>query len=122
MSKLDTKIINQKLEESFNKLDSAANINIALGFVFQNIVTSKYRYFYAHEINALFEKSHLLCTKADLITIQEKVENFDIVEQGTQERQNTKLITKLITNVTIYAALPKTYQRDVRTLSYPNLY
>ena len=38
MSKLDTKIINQKLEEVFNKLDSAANINIALGFVFQNIV------------------------------------------------------------------------------------
>ena len=33
MSKLDTKIINEKLEEVFNKLDSAAKINIALGFV-----------------------------------------------------------------------------------------
>ena len=32
MSKLDTKIINEKLEEVFNKLDSAAKINIALGF------------------------------------------------------------------------------------------
>ena len=36
MSKLDTKIINEKLEEVFNKLDSAASINIALGFVLQN--------------------------------------------------------------------------------------
>ena len=55
----------------------------------------------------MFEKSHLLCTKADLITIQGKVEKVDIVEQCTQERQNTKWRFKLITNVTIFAALLK---------------
>ena len=55
MSKLDTKIINEKLEEVFNKLDSAAKINIALGFVLRNIETGEYRYFYAHENNTLFE-------------------------------------------------------------------
>ena len=43
----------------------------------------------------------------DLITIQGKVEKFDIVEQCTQERQNTKWRFKLITNVTIFAALLK---------------
>ena len=90
MSKLDTKIINEKLEEVFNKLDSAAKINVALEFVLRNVETGEYRYYYAHENNTLFEKPHLLCTKADLITIQEKVEKFDIVEQCTQERQNTK--------------------------------
>ena len=37
MSKLDIKIINEKLEEVFNKLDSAAKIDIALGFVLLNI-------------------------------------------------------------------------------------
>ena len=102
MSKLDTKVINEKLEEVFNKLDPAAKINIALGFVLR-----EYRYFYAHENNTLFEKSHLLCTKADLITIQRTVEKFDIVEQCTQERQNTKWRFNLITNVTIFAALLK---------------
>ena len=107
MSKLDTKIINEKLEEVFNKLDSAAKINTALGFVLRNVETGEYRYYYAHENNTLFEKSHLLCTKADLITIQGKVEKFDIVEQCTQERQNTKWRFKLITNVTIFAALLK---------------
>ena len=91
MSKLDTKIINEKLEEVFNKLDSAAKINIALGFILRNVETGEYRYYYAHENNTLFEKSHLLCTKADLITIQGKVEKFDIVEQCTQARQNTKV-------------------------------
>ena len=54
----------------------------------------------------MFEKSHLLCTKADLITIQGKVEKFDIAEQCTQERQNTKWRFKLMTNVTIFAASP----------------
>ena len=44
MSKLDTKIINEKLEEVFNKLDSAAKINIALGFVLRNVETGDYRY------------------------------------------------------------------------------
>ena len=73
MSKLDTKIINEKLEEVFNKLDSAAKTNIALGFVLRNIETDDYQYFYTQENNTLFEKSHLLCTKADLITIQGKV-------------------------------------------------
>ena len=104
--KLDTKIINEKLEV-FNKLDSAAKIIIALGFVLRNIETGEYRYFYAHENKSLFEKSHLLCTKADLITKQQKVEKFDIVEQCTQERQNTKWRFNLIANVKIFAALLK---------------
>ena len=39
MSKLDSKIINKKLEEVFNKSDSAAKINIANGFVLRYIET-----------------------------------------------------------------------------------
>ena len=39
MSKLDTKLINEKLEEVFNNLNSAAKINIALGLVLRNIET-----------------------------------------------------------------------------------
>ena len=107
MSKLDFQIINEKLEEVFNKLDSAAKINISLSFVFRNFETGKYQYFYAHKNNTLLKKSHLLCIKADLITIQGKVEKFDIVEQGTQEGQKTKWRFNLITDVTIFAALLK---------------
>ena len=94
-------------QEVFNNLDSAAKIIIALGFVHRNIQTGEYRYFYAHENNTFFEKSNLLCTKADFITIQGIVEKFDIVEQCTQERQNTKWRFKLISNVTNFAALLK---------------
>ena len=42
-----------------------------------------------------------------MIKIQGKVEKFDVVEQCTRERQNTKWRIKLITNVTIFAALLK---------------
>ena len=122
MSKLDTKIINEKLEEVFNKLDSAAKINIALGFVHRNLETGEYRYFYAHENNTLFEKSRLLCTKADLITIQGKVEKFDIVEQCTQERQNTKWRFKLITNVKFFAALLKNIPMGCPDSVLPEIY
>ena len=43
MSKLDTKIINEKLEEVFIKLDSAAKINVAPGFVVLNVKKGEYR-------------------------------------------------------------------------------
>ena len=45
MSKLDTRIIKEKLEKVFNKLDSAAKIKIALGFVLRNVETGEYRYY-----------------------------------------------------------------------------
>ena len=45
MSKIDAKIINEKPEEDFNKLDSAAKINSSLGFALQNVETGKYWYY-----------------------------------------------------------------------------
>ena len=41
MPKLDTKIINQKLEEVFNKLDSNTKNNVALEFVLRKVETNR---------------------------------------------------------------------------------
>ena len=49
----------------------------------------------------------LLCTKADLTTIQNKVITQDINEVCAQEKQNTKWRFKLITKGTTFAALLK---------------
>ena len=65
-SKLDPNPVNEKQDQIFEKLDCAAKITIALEFVLRNIETGKNRYFYAHVNNTLFDKSILLCTKADL--------------------------------------------------------
>ena len=105
-SKLDLNLVNEQLNQVFEKLDFAAKINnVALTFVLRNIETGEYRYFYAHELNTLFDKSMLLCTKADLTTTQNKVNEKDINEVCTQERQKTKWRFKLITN--FFAALLK---------------
>ena len=84
LSKLDPNLVNEELDQVFEKLDCAAEINIALGFVLRNIETGEYRYFYPLENNTLFDKSILLCTKGDLTTIQNKVKKQDIIEVYTQ--------------------------------------
>ena len=107
MSKFVTKVINERLDEVINRIDSA-KINIVPGFFLRIVETGEYRNYYKHiKNNTLFEKSHLLCTKADLITIQRKLEKFAIVEPCTQEGQNTKWMFKLIKNVIIFISLQK---------------
>ena len=69
-----------------------------------NIENSKYCSSHTHENNTLFEK---LCTKADLTSIENKVNPHYIKEACTQERQNTNWRFNLIIYVTIFAALPK---------------
>ena len=69
--------------------------------------TDEYRYFYAHENNTFFEQSHLLCSKGDLVSLQDRIEKMDLVETYAQERDNTKGRFVLTTNVTIFCALLK---------------
>ena len=69
LSKLNPHEINKKLNEVVEKLKCAAKVNLALGFILKNVDTDEYRYFYAHENNFFFEKSHLLCSKGDLVSL-----------------------------------------------------
>ena len=95
------------MKEVFEKLNCAAKVNLALGFILRNVDTDEYRYFYAHENNTFFEKSHLLCSKGDLVSLQDRIEKMDLVETCAQERENTKWRFALTTNVTIFCALLK---------------
>ena len=107
LSKLDPNEINERLIEVFEKLNCAAKVNLALGFTLRNVDTDEYRYFYAHENNTFFEKSHLLCSKGDLISLQDRVDKMDLVETCAQERENTKWRFALTINVAIFCALLK---------------
>ena len=122
MSKLDTKIIKEKLEEVFNKLDSAAKIKIALGFVLRNVETGEYRYYKAHENHTLFEKPYLLCTKADLIWIQGKLKNLiswrNALKNVRTQTGGSNWSQKLLFLLHYW----KTSQWCVQTLSCLNLY
>ena len=96
--KFDPDLVHQKLDQVFQNHDCAAKIYIALGLVLCNIKIGENRYFCAHENNKHFDKPMLLCTQADLTTIQNKVNKQNILEFCTQDRQNTKWRFKLITN------------------------
>ena len=76
MSKLDTKVSNEKLEEVFNKLDSAAKINIALCLFLRICRNGKYWYYYEHDKTTLCSQIAFTAPKAVLITMQEKVEKL----------------------------------------------
>ena len=105
LSDLDTKEVNKKLDEVFANLNCAAKINLALGFLLQNIETNDYRYYYPHENNLLLDRAFLLSNKNDFLNIKNEIENFYLIETCTQERQNSKWRFILITNVTVFAAL-----------------
>ena len=95
------------MKEVIEKLNCAAKVNLALGFILRKVDTDEYRYFYAHENNTFFEKCHLLCSKGDLVSLQDRIEKMDLVEKCAQERENTKWRFALTTNVTMFCALLK---------------
>ena len=89
----------------FEKLNRAAKIDLSLGFILRNVDPDEYRYFYVHENNTFFEKSHFLCSKGDFVSVKDRVEKMDLVETCAQERANKKWRYALTTNVTIFCAL-----------------
>ena len=84
--KLDPNEINVKSTEVFKKLNCAAKVNLALGFILRNADDDKYRYLYLNENNTFFEKTLFLCSKGDLVSLQDRVEKMDLVETCAQER------------------------------------
>ena len=49
--------------------------------------------------------SHLLCSKGELVSLQDRVEKMHLIENCAQEKANTKWRYALTTNVTIFCAL-----------------
>ena len=105
LSNLDTKKINKKLDQVFANLKCAAKVNLALGFILQNVETNEYRYYYPHENNLLLDRAFLLSNKKDLLNLQNEIEKLDLIETCTKERQNSKWRFTVITNVTVFVAL-----------------
>ena len=83
LSNLDTKEINEKLDEVFANLNCAAKLNLALGFLLQNIETNDYRYYYPHENNLLLDRAFLLSNRNNLINLQNEIEKLDLIETCT---------------------------------------
>ena len=89
----------------FNNLKCAAKVNLAFGFILQNIEDGGFRYFYEHENNTLLDRSNLLCTNDDLAKLKYFLNKTDVIESCSRERINTKWRFYKLTNLTVFAAL-----------------
>ena len=107
METLNETIVNEKLDHFFNNLKCAAKVNLAFSFILKNIEDGGFRYFYAHENNTLLDRSKLVCTHDDLLTLKDFLNETDVIESCSRETMNTKWRFYKLTNLTIFAALLK---------------
>ena len=105
VNNLTAQVIEEKLDCVLDKLNCVAKLNLALGFILQNIEDGKFIYFYAHENNTLLEQSKLVSNKDDMAKMKEILKKTDVIESCTKEKTNTKWRFFKLTNLTIFAAL-----------------
>ena len=117
MDILDAHTLSQKLDTLLEKLEYAAKLNAAFGFVLKNVEDGTCWYYYAHENNTFMERSKLVATKEDLTEIMNVLSNTDVIETCTKERANTKWKLYKVTIVIDFAALlikvPKGFKNEV---------
>ena len=107
MSTFDNFLINEKLDLVFTGLKCAAKVNLAFGFVLENVEDGWRSFFYAHENNTLMERSTFVCKPDDITNLEEKIQKMDIVDLCRRERANTKWKFYKLTNMAVFAALLK---------------
>ena len=106
MSYFDMSLLNDKLDYVFKEL-KCAKTNLAFGFVLKNVEDGSCRYFYAHENNTVMERLKLVCTRADLTNLKDRMSKMGIVDICTRERANTKWNFYKPTFLTVFASLLK---------------
>ena len=107
MSTLDNSLIKHIVDLVFKRIECAAKVNLAFGFVLKNFEDGSSRYFYAHQNNTLMESSKLVCTPDDITNVKKELQKMDIVDHCTREKANTKWKFYKLTNQTVFAALLK---------------
>ena len=84
VNNLTAQVIEEKLDRVLDKLKCLANLISALGFILKNIEDGKFRYFYAHENNTLFEQSKLVSNKDDMVNLRKVLKKTEVIESCTK--------------------------------------
>ena len=90
METLHARTVSQKLDTVFMKLNFAAKLNAASGFVLKNVENRTFRYYFAHKKNTLKEQSNFLATNEVLVKFKFISNNTTVVEAYTKVGENTK--------------------------------
>ena len=89
------------------ELKCAAKVNLALGFILKNIEDGGFKDFYAHENITLLDRSKLVCTHDDLAKLKDFLNKTNVTESCNREKKNTRWRFDKLTNLAVFAALPK---------------
>ena len=81
---LNETVVNEKLDHFFNSLKCAAKVNLASGSILKNGEERGFRYFYAHKMNSLLDRSKFVCTHDDLAKLEDFLNQTDIIESFSQ--------------------------------------
>ena len=107
MSSFDMSLLNNKLDNVFKELKGVAKVDLAIGFALKNIEDGICRCFYAHENNTIMERAKLVCTKAGMTNLIDRMLKKDNVDFFTRERAIAKWNFYKYTTLTIFASLFK---------------
>ena len=90
VNNITAQVIEEKMDRFLDKVNCVAKLNLALGFILNNIEDGRFRYFYAHENNTLLEQSKLVSKKDDMVQLREILKKTDVTESCAKERSITK--------------------------------
>ena len=88
---LKATIVDGKFDRFCNNLKCAAEVNLAFGFILENIEEGGFRVFSAHENNTLLGRSNSMCTKNDSAKPKNNRYTTDVIELHSKERNENKL-------------------------------
>ena len=80
-------------------------MNLVFDFILKKIEGGEFRSFYAHENNALLDRSKLVCSHEDLAKVTDFLYKTDVIESCSQERRNTMWRFYNSTNLTVFEVL-----------------
>ena len=85
VNNITAQVIEEKLDRVPDKLKCVAKLNLALGFILNNIEDGHFRYFYAHKNNTLLEQSKRVSNKDNMAKLKEILKKTFVIESCTKK-------------------------------------
>ena len=106
----------------FQRLSCSVKINLAFGFVMQNVgETDVFKYFYPANNNTVFSVPIVLSDRDDLQSLKERIDREELHENLLMHRNDTKWKVYTLTNVSFFLYHMKDFPLGCGTVNLPDI-
>jgi hypothetical protein len=77
-------------------------LNLSFGLILKNVETGKFRYFIPYRNTTVFEFPITISNQRDMLKLRQKLEDMNIVEYASMQRDSTNWRPHLVTNMNLY--------------------